>query len=163
MITEPRIKVFLVQQSLVVRDGMKEYLAQNGIEVTGEADNENDALDQYRANTTDVIIVSLYLKNGNGFNFISGIIKNDPAAKIIVYTFRGNQQLISEYYNAGAMGYVTKSSPICTLVDCIEQVSQDNVWYMPGISEQLAKFQSMIVSKTTKKSAQLIVERAGEQ
>lgn len=83
----PPLRVFLVEDSIDVRDLMMENLAMiPGVVVAGTSESEGDALHQLNAMSCDILIVDIQLKKGNGISLLRQIAEaervNDPV-KII--------------------------------------------------------------------------------
>jgi DNA-binding NarL/FixJ family response regulator len=72
--TAPSLRVFLVEDSQSVRDRLSDFLAEPGqIEMIGFAATEAEAVRQLRAQSVDVAIVDLRLKEGSGIGVIESI------------------------------------------------------------------------------------------
>jgi DNA-binding response OmpR family regulator len=65
------LRIFLVEDSLEVRDLMIENLAMiSGVVIAGVSESEIDALNQLHAVSYDILIVDIQLKKGNGINLL---------------------------------------------------------------------------------------------
>jgi len=65
------VKVYLVEDSPVLRDRVMESIAEDGrLAVVGYADTEDDALAGIAAAAPDAIIVDIQLKRGSGLNLL---------------------------------------------------------------------------------------------
>jgi DNA-binding NarL/FixJ family response regulator len=74
----PPLRVFLVEDSLDVRELMMENLAMiPGVVVTGVSESEGDALNQLSELACDVLIVDIQLKKGNGISLLRQISEGD--------------------------------------------------------------------------------------
>jgi DNA-binding NarL/FixJ family response regulator len=72
--TAPSLRVFLVEDSQSLRDRLSDFLAEPGqIEMIGFAATEAEAVRQLRAQSVDVAIVDLRLKEGSGIGVIESI------------------------------------------------------------------------------------------
>ncbi|HYD82407.1 MAG TPA: response regulator, partial [Opitutus sp.] len=73
----PPLRVFLVEDSVVIRQRISEALAQlGGIEIVGSADAEDEAVRALREIHCDVVVLDLQLRQGNGL----GVLKTMRAA-----------------------------------------------------------------------------------
>jgi response regulator of citrate/malate metabolism len=69
--SRPPLRVFLVEDSIDVRDLMMENLAMiPGVVVAGTSESEGDALTQLNALSCDILIVDIQLKKGNGISLL---------------------------------------------------------------------------------------------
>jgi two-component system OmpR family response regulator len=88
-LARPPLKVFLVEDSVSVRDRLIELLADPGnVEIVGYAESQDASLAKMRNGTVDVAIVDLNLKGGSGFGVIEAVRAQSPKAPptIVVLT-----------------------------------------------------------------------------
>ncbi|HTH44575.1 MAG TPA: response regulator [Oxalicibacterium sp.] len=77
-VNRPPLRVFLVEDSLDVRELMMENLAMiPGVVVAGVSESEGDALSQLSEMPCDVLIVDIQLKKGNGISLLRQISEGD--------------------------------------------------------------------------------------
>ncbi|WP_293778987.1 response regulator [uncultured Oxalicibacterium sp.] len=104
------LRVFLVEDSLEIRDLMVENMAMiEGLTVAGMAESEDEALSRLQADTFDILIVDIQLKKGNGINLLRNIADNTKfaaALKIIcsnnaseVFRRVGRQYGVNHFYD----------------------------------------------------------------
>lgn len=104
------LRVFLVEDSLEIRDLMVENMAMiEGLTVAGMAESEDEALAQLHAMPFDILIVDIQLKKGNGINLLRNIAddqKFSNALKIIcsnnaseVFRRVGRQYGVNHFYD----------------------------------------------------------------
>jgi DNA-binding NarL/FixJ family response regulator len=78
------LRVFLVEDSIDVRDLMMENLAMiPGVVVSGTSESEGDALNQLNALPCDVLIVDIQLKKGNGISLLRQISEGHRVSKTL--------------------------------------------------------------------------------
>ena len=84
---------YLVSKSVIVIDDdydtvqlFSEILEENGIKVVGSGYNGKSALDLYKKNSPDAVLVDIMMPNGSGFYAIKKIQEYDPNAKLIAVT-----------------------------------------------------------------------------
>jgi DNA-binding NarL/FixJ family response regulator len=74
-----RIKILLVDDHKVLRDGLRSILdSMNDIEIVGEAENGFEAIDIARALVPDVIVMDIGMKGLNGLDATREIKKDNP-------------------------------------------------------------------------------------
>jgi DNA-binding NarL/FixJ family response regulator len=80
MYTDRPLKVFLVEDSMVLRERLTESLTTiSGVEVVGSSDTEQTAIDGLRSQKCDAVVLDLQLKQGNGFNVLKAIRQSETA------------------------------------------------------------------------------------
>jgi len=87
--TTPPLRVFLVEDSRIIRERLAEALSSPGrIEVVGHAEGETAALEALRAAPWDALVLDLQLKQGSGFGVLKALreVGRPAGAKVIVLT-----------------------------------------------------------------------------
>jgi len=80
----PVLRVFLVEDSLDVRELMVENLSMiPGVVVAGVSESESDALSQLNDLSCDVLIVDIQLKKGNGISLLRQIAEVDRVSRTL--------------------------------------------------------------------------------
>lgn len=133
------MKIFIVDDHYIVRQGLIDILKSEGMDVIGTAKDAEEALQLVFENNPDIVIVDLNLSpKMTGIELIEILLQIRSNAKIIVFSMREALPAISAAYRAGAMAYVAKSSDPSTLFEAIESVFNGNLYFMPGLAEKLA-------------------------
>ncbi len=86
---KPALKVFLVEDSVSVRERLVDFLVEPGeVEIIGYAETEAASVARLQQERVDVAIVDLNLKAGSGFGVISAVRSQYPSAPptIVVLT-----------------------------------------------------------------------------
>ena len=120
-----KIKVILVDDHAVVRAGYKILLRNNeNINIVAETSTGEDAIilsDKYQP---DVIVMDISLPGMSGIDAISSIVKKNKNVKILVFSMHEEVVFVERAFQAGAIGYMTKSSDPKMLSKAISQVAQ---------------------------------------
>ena len=84
---EGTLGVLLVEDSSPVRDRIRSLIEEVGpVEILGEANSVVDALAQSKDLRPEVMILDLYLKDGNSFGVVTEVKRSNPACIVIVLT-----------------------------------------------------------------------------
>ena len=104
-------RILVVDDHALVRDGIAGLVGvQPDMVMVGEASNGREAIQQFRMLHPDVTLMDLQMPNMNGIEAIIAIRAEFPDAKIIVLTtYKGDVQ-ITRALEAGAQGYLLKST-----------------------------------------------------
>ena len=120
-----KIKVILVDDHAVVRAGYKILLRNNeNINVVAETSTGEDAIilsDKYQP---DVIVMDISLPGMSGIDAIRSIVKKNNNIKILVFSMHEEVVFVERAFQAGAIGYMTKSTDPEMLSKAISQVAQ---------------------------------------
>ncbi len=117
------IQVMLVDDHKIVRDGLKMMLRTSaGIDVVDEAENGKEALIKLQKNQADLVIMDINMPEMNGVNATKKITTEFPDVKVLALTMSDDDQHIRQMIQAGASGYILKSSGKNELTMAIESI-----------------------------------------
>lgn len=104
----PSVRVLIVDDHPVVRAGIRAMLSSEGdIDVVGEADSAEAALDAVQRLSPSVVLMDLRMPGG-GVEATATLQKQAPAVKVVVLTTYGSDAEIVRAIEAGATGYLLK-------------------------------------------------------
>lgn len=117
------ITVMLVDDHPVVRDGYRRLLeSYPGITVVAEADDGETACTQYAEVHPDIVVLDLNMPGIGGLETIRRLRAKDSKAKILMFTMHESKVMVNRALEAGAAGYLMKSSPAEEMVEAVSQV-----------------------------------------
>lgn len=117
------IKVLVVDDHPIVRRGlMTEINLDRRMLVVGEAVDGQEAVQQYRLLSPDVVLMDLVMPNKDGIQATREIMANDPAARILVLTSFVDEDRILEVIQAGALGFIYKDKHPEQVLDAIRNI-----------------------------------------
>jgi NarL family two-component system response regulator LiaR len=136
--SERVIRVFVADDQAIVRKGIRALLAtEANIEVVGEAENGQQAVDGVRELSPDVILMDLVMPGMDGIEAIRHIVAHQPEARILVLTSFATDDKVFPAIKSGAMGYLLKDSEPEELVQAIHQVYRGESSLHPRIARKL--------------------------
>ncbi|MET0314823.1 MAG: response regulator transcription factor [Hansschlegelia sp.] len=131
--------ILLVDDHPVVRAGYRKLIEQQpGFCVAAEADTASSAYLAYRRSPTDIVIVDLSMPGSSGLEAIRRIKAFDRKARILVFTMHDGLSYALKAFEAGAAGYVTKSSPPEALISAMCVIAQGGKSVSDDIARQIA-------------------------
>lgn len=114
----------IVDDHPVVRGGYHKLLEnQPDITVVAEVGDGESACEQYAAINPNVVVLDLNMPGIGGLETIRRLRAKDSKAKILVFTMHESKIMVSRALEAGAAGYLMKSSPAGEMVEAVRQVS----------------------------------------
>ena len=150
--TEKRITVLISDDQAIVRKGTRALLAtEPNIEVVGEAENGQAAVDQAKKLNPDVILMDLVMPEMDGIEAIRRITACQPETRILVLTSFATDDKVFPAIKAGALGYLLKDSSPEELVQAIQQVYRGEPSLHPTIARKV--LQELSRPKEAEKSA----------
>lgn len=102
------MRVLLVDDHALFRDGVASLLRAWGVDVVGEAGDGWEALEQARALSPDLILMDINMPRCNGLQATRLIKAELPAASIVMLTVSEDEEDLFEAVKSGAEGYILK-------------------------------------------------------
>jgi DNA-binding NarL/FixJ family response regulator len=119
------ISVLLVDDHPVVIEGLRKVLATAGdLTVTGEAHDASGAIEKTRALHPDVVLLDLRMPGASGVQATRRLREVDDDVAIIILTSYGDQAYVRQALEAGADGYLLKSTPPEQLIASIRSAAR---------------------------------------
>lgn len=117
------IKILLVDDHAVVRKGLRFFLeSQSELEIVGEAENGQEAIQLADNLRPDVILMDLIMPIKNGIEATKEITDQFSGMKVIILTSFADQEHVIPALQAGASGYQLKDIEPDVLADTIRAV-----------------------------------------
>lgn len=131
--------ILLVDDHPVVREGYRRLLErQAGFRVVAEAETAADAYRLFRETAPHVVVMDLTLQGASGLEAIRNIRQRDGQARVLVFTMHQGAAFALKAFEAGAAGYVTKSSAPLELVSAVRAVAQGRQAVSADIAQDIA-------------------------
>ena len=133
------IKILVVDDHVVVREGIKQILAgQEDMVVAGEAGNGPETLNKIVKQDFDLILLDISMPGGSGFEVLKEIKTLQPRLPVLILSMHPEGQYATRMLRAGASGYLTKSSAPEELISAIRKVSRGGKYVTVSLAEILA-------------------------
>lgn len=104
------IRVVIVDDHGIVRQGLRVLLTRPGIEVVGEVDSGNGAVEAARSLQPDVMLLDIRMKDGDGLQALPQIKAVSPCTSVIMLTTYANPGYLARAISNGASGYLSKET-----------------------------------------------------
>jgi len=108
MDTASVIRVLIVDDHPMVREGLRSMLGAEGVEVVGEAATVADAVRMAERAGPDVVLLDIGLPDADGLTALAEIRARAPKASILIVTMHDEPRRVRRAIEAGAAGYVLK-------------------------------------------------------
>lgn len=126
---ESPIRVLVVDDHFVVRKGVCALLADaEGIAVAGEAGDGEQAVAEARRLRPRVILMDLRLPGLDGVAATREILAELPETAVIALTGTDVEDEVLAAVEAGALGYLAKTSPREDFLEAIRRVAHGDAW-----------------------------------
>ena len=134
------ISVLLVDDHAMFRAGIRALLEGEGhVEVVGEGASGDEAVDLVRELKPDVVIMDLSMPGSNGLEATRRIAALELDTNVLVLTVHAEEEYLVPVVEAGASGYLTKTSADTDLLEAIRIVARGQVFLPPKATTLLLK------------------------
>lgn len=134
------INILLVDDHAIVREGYRSLLnRQPGFNIIAEAETGEEAYTLFRQHNPDLVLLDLSLPGKGGLATLIQIRRLSPKANILIFSMHQNPAMAKKAIEAGARGYITKSSDPSTLLQAVTDVMKGRI----AISDDIAKALAM--------------------
>src|SRR6476661_6325755 len=131
---EQAVRVMVVDDHPMWRDAVERDLAAAGFQVVAVAANGHEALARFPAAKPNVVVLDLQIPGPNGVEVTAEVLKQDPAARVLILSASGEQSDVLDAVKAGATGYLVKSASSAELLDAVRRVAAGDTVFTPGLA-----------------------------
>jgi DNA-binding NarL/FixJ family response regulator len=128
-------KVLIVDDHPVILSGCRSLFASDNTVQIEEATDAKSGHRAYLAMKPDVTVIDIKLPDVSGFELIRRIRKDDPEARIIIFTMNDDPALVVRAIEMGAQGYVSKGDDPRMLVKAVRKVAAGDNFISPHLAE----------------------------
>ena len=100
-------RILIIDDSFYMRTVLKNILEEEGYEVT-EAESGEEGMKKIGRTEPDLITLDLILSDGSGMDFLKKIRQQNPDAKVVVISAVGQEKIVNQALDFGAMAYIVK-------------------------------------------------------
>jgi len=139
MPSQQKIKVLIADDHAIVREGLKQILADTpDIVVSGDTESGVEAIRLHRSNQADVMLLDISMPDRNGIEVLKQLKKEFSSLAVLMLSMHREDQYAIRALKAGASGYMTKQSAPVELVNAIRQVAAGRKYISASLAQELA-------------------------
>ena len=101
-------RVLVADDASFMRQMIREIVEAEGHEVVGEASDGDEAVTEFKRLHPDVVTMDIVMPRRSGIDAVKGIVALDPSARIVMCSALGQESLVQEALQAGAMDFIVK-------------------------------------------------------
>ena len=140
MIDQARIRVLSVDNHPLLREGIAAIINdQPDMLVVAQAADGREAIQQFRAHRPDITLLDLKFRDISGIDTMIAVHREFPGARIVVLTIFDGDIDIRRALEAGAHGYLLKSTAPEELVKVVRQVHAGRKHFPAAVAACLAE------------------------
>jgi len=122
MTTERQVRVVIVDDHPMVREGLRSMLADSAVDVVAEAASGADVLQISREVEADVYLLDMTLPDIDGLEVLRQLRTDAPKASVLIVTMHQDPGRVRQALEAGAAGYVLKGIGRKELLAAVQSV-----------------------------------------
>lgn len=151
------IRIFLVDDQRMIRQALSSMLEEaDDIEIVGQAETGEEALDQAKALNPHVILMDLDMPGMGGIEATRRFSQRFPDMNIVVVSGQTQEPYPTQALGAGAMGFLTKNSDSIELLRAIRRVRLGKKHIAPEVAGDMA---TSLVQKDSRSPFDQLSER----
>lgn len=134
--TTATVRIAIVDDHSIVRQGLRTLLSDVGMQVVGEATSGPEAVTLAETQQPDVMLLDIRMKNGDGLTALPRIKAVSPGTAVIILTTYPNPAYLTQALRDGAAGYLLKESEQDDIIAAIEAAAAHNHLIDPTVLSQ---------------------------
>ncbi len=113
--------VLIADDAAFMRMMLRNILTDAGYEVTGEAEDGEEAVSRYLELRPDLTTMDITMPGMNGLDALKAIRAEDPEARVIMCSAMGQKSMVVESFSAGARDFIVKPFQADRVVSAMEK------------------------------------------
>lgn len=134
-----RHRVLLVDDHQLLREALRRNLEACDFDIVGEASDGPSSVALALERRPDLILMDITMPGGDGISATRSIMRADGRQRVLVLSMHTDARTIREAINAGAVGYIDKSSSIDEVVELMNQILGGDVSLSPRVAEAMLR------------------------
>ncbi|MDN3355807.1 response regulator transcription factor [Actinomadura sp. DC4] len=132
--TDEPLRVLVVDDHPIWRDGLADKLAERGFTLAGTAEDGAQALRLLRATRPDVVLLDLHLPDLPGAEVTRRLLAADASIRVLILSASDERQGLLDAVAAGATGYLLKSARLEEVTAAIRSAAAGRAVFSPGLA-----------------------------
>ena len=114
--------VLICDDAVFMRTMIGDILTQAGLDVVGEAESGQEAVQKYKELRPDLVTMDIIMPQMGGIDAVRAITSFDPQARVLMCSAMGQQALVAEAIQAGAKDFVVKPFQPSRVLEAVQRV-----------------------------------------
>jgi two-component system response regulator DesR len=117
------VKVFLVDDSAMIRQRVAAMLAASAMDIVGQAETPQGSIEGILAAHPDVVVLDVQLEGGTGLEVLRAVRRVEPDIAFVVFSNNAGPAYRKRYLGEGAQRFLDKTTEFDQLVNAVEHAS----------------------------------------
>lgn len=154
---DSRLRCILVDDHPAVRAGLRPMLARGDIDVVGDTQTAEAAIDMAVKRRPHAVVMDVHLGRGmNGFDGCAALTRALPDVGVVLVTGFGERGFVARALEAGARGYLLKTAPSDDMVRAVRAVAAGQPYVDPSVAIELVAPESHDTRGLTTRELQVL-------
>ena len=119
--------VLIADDASFMRQMIREIIEPEGYEVVSEANNGVEAVERFEEFSPDIVTMDIVMPKQSGIDAVKDILVRYPAARIVMCSALGQETLVMESLEAGAMDFIVKPFKPESVLGTLEKILEKEV------------------------------------
>jgi len=115
-------RILVADDASFMRQMIREIVEAEGHEVVAEASDGVEAIDAFKSHHPDVVTMDIVMPRRSGIDAVKGILELDPTARVVMCSALGQETLVTEALQAGAVDFIVKPFKPESVIKTIRKV-----------------------------------------
>lgn len=131
--------MLIVDDDALIRDSLKMLLElEEDFQVVGIAANGQEAVDLCKNSLPDIVLMDIRMPIMDGVVGTKRLKELFPRLKVVILTTFLDDEYIKEALKNGAEGYILKSQPADSIIECLRAVAKGNIVLEKDVASTLS-------------------------
>jgi DNA-binding NarL/FixJ family response regulator len=137
IVTRQPVRLLIVDDHPVVRDGLRSMLTDDEVEVVGEAGSGAEAIERTVETMPDLVLLDMHLPDIDGIVVLQRLKEAAPNTVVLIFTMHDDAPLVRRAIDAGAAGYLLKGVSRRELLSSVRAVSDGRSVLDPALLQAI--------------------------
>jgi DNA-binding NarL/FixJ family response regulator len=119
-----QMKVFLVDDSAMIRDRVAGMLSEHAMNIVGQAETPQDSIDGILAARPDVVVLDIQLRGGTSLEVLRVVRQVQPDIAFVVFSNSSAPAYRKRYLGAGAQRFLDKTVDFNQLASAVQEAGR---------------------------------------
>ncbi len=127
------MKVVLIDDHNMIREGLRSILEKDGVQVVGEASNGREGIAEVTRTRPDIVVIDIAMPEMNGVDATRRLVREMPGIKVVALSMNCERRYVMSMLRAGAVGYVVKSGASEELLNALHVVARGETYLSQSV------------------------------
>jgi DNA-binding NarL/FixJ family response regulator len=123
---EAPVRVFLADDSAMIRERVAAMLAARAMDIVGHAETPQGSIDGILAARPDVVVLDVQLEGGSGLQVLRAVKETAPDIAFVVFSNNSGPAYRKRFLGEGAQRFLDKSTEFDQLVPAVVNASHEH-------------------------------------